>query len=104
MCEHAAQLPLSDLPPGAVVRVMVGDEPVAVCNVEGEVYAISDRCAHAEASLSAGSLEGHLLYCPWHAAAFDVRTGRPTGPPADRPCATFDVSIEGDTVTIASKK
>ena len=95
-----AQLDMKTLPPGAVVRVMVGEEPVAVCNVEGRVHAIHDRCTHADISLSSGSLEGPLLYCPWHGAAFDVRTGRAVLPPADQPCELFSVQVEGDTVTI----
>jgi nitrite reductase/ring-hydroxylating ferredoxin subunit len=65
--------PAADLPPGAVVGV----EGYAVGNIAGEIFAVSRRCRHLGADLANGTVdeEGRLV-CPWHHAAYDVRTGR----------------------------
>ena len=70
---------LTDLPPGESARV-VAHVPVAVFNADGELFAIDDTCTHQDASLSEGWLEDCMIECPLHAASFDLRTGKPTGP------------------------
>ena len=85
---------LEDLPPGEVIRVTDGvPAPVAVFNADGEFYAVDDTCTHQDASLADGWLEGCLIECPLHAASFDLRTGRPIGPPAKRALRTHRVSV-----------
>ncbi|NLU68370.1 bifunctional 3-phenylpropionate/cinnamic acid dioxygenase ferredoxin subunit [Streptomyces sp. HNM0574] len=86
--------PLEDLPPGESVRVTEGvPVPVAVFNADGTLYAIDDTCTHQDASLSDGFLEGCFVECPLHEAFFDLRTGRPTCPPARKPVRTHEVSV-----------
>jgi len=84
---------LSDLPPGESVRVQHGELAIAVFNVDGELYAIDDTCTHQDASLSDGFLEGCAVECPLHASCFDLRTGRPDGPPAKKPVRTHQVAV-----------
>jgi 3-phenylpropionate/trans-cinnamate dioxygenase ferredoxin subunit len=79
---------VGDLPPGESTRVLA-HVPVAVFNADGELFAVDDTCTHQDASLSEGWLEGCLVECPLHAASFDLRTGKPTGPPAKRPIRTY---------------
>ncbi|GAA3562910.1 bifunctional 3-phenylpropionate/cinnamic acid dioxygenase ferredoxin subunit [Amycolatopsis ultiminotia] len=83
---------VSDIPVGEAVRVQA-DVMVAVFNADGVFYAIDDTCTHQDASLSDGWLEGCAVECPLHAACFDLRTGRPSGPPARRPVRTHQVSV-----------
>jgi 3-phenylpropionate/trans-cinnamate dioxygenase ferredoxin component len=86
---------IDDLPPGESIRVSDGvPAPIAVFNAGGTVYAIDDTCTHQDASLADGWLEGCLVECPLHAACFDLRTGRPTGPPAKEPVRTHRVTVE----------
>jgi nitrite reductase/ring-hydroxylating ferredoxin subunit len=47
-----------------------------VANVKGKYYAVSDRCGHANAYRSRGSLNGTIITCPLHGAQFDVITGK----------------------------
>ena len=90
--------PLAKLPPGEVA-VLESPTPVAVFNVDGELYAVADQCTHQDARLSDGFLEGCAVECPLHATLFDLRTGEPTGPPATRAVRTFPVSVlDGDVV------
>ena len=88
---------LADIPVGEAVRVMA-EVPIAVFRVDaddtgGEVYAIDDTCPHQRASLSDGWLEGCAVECPLHASRFDLRTGRPDGPPAKAPVRTHQVVV-----------
>ncbi|TNC25869.1 bifunctional 3-phenylpropionate/cinnamic acid dioxygenase ferredoxin subunit [Amycolatopsis alkalitolerans] len=83
---------VSDIPAGGSVRVQA-EVAVAVFNVDGVFYAIDDTCTHQDASLSDGWLEGCEIECPLHAACFDLRTGRPSGPPARKPVRTHEVTV-----------
>lgn len=43
----------------------------------GKPFALSNRCRHLFASLGDGQVtEDGCLQCPWHAARYDVRTGK----------------------------
>ena len=66
------RLPAAELPPGAVRRA--GEW--AVGNADGSLFAVSRRCRHQLADLSAGSIDADgCLVCPWHQSRYDVRTG-----------------------------
>ncbi len=89
-----------EIAPGTALRVEVGDEPVAIFNLDGEFYAIGDICSHAEASLSEGDIYGDIVECPLHGAEFHIRTGVPRTLPAVTPVPTFPVRIEGDDLLL----
>jgi len=43
----------------------------------GEPFAVSNRCRHLFASLGKGRVtEDGCLECPWHAALYDIATGK----------------------------
>jgi 3-phenylpropionate/trans-cinnamate dioxygenase ferredoxin component len=88
----------SELGPGEVRRI--DNPPIAVFNVEGALFAISDVCTHAEASLSEGRVEGQTVECPLHGACFDLRTGEALTPPAFEPVQTFAVVVQDDEVYV----
>ncbi|MGX1129173.1 3-phenylpropionate/trans-cinnamate dioxygenase ferredoxin subunit [Streptomyces glaucescens] len=91
---------LEDLPEGESIRVET-TPPVAVFHTDdGELYAIDDTCTHQDASLSEGWLEGCLVECPLHAAAFDLRTGQPTCLPARRPVRTHRVTVDDGVIHV----
>ena len=63
----------SDLPPGT----LLGVAHHVVGNADGKLFAVSRRCRHLGADLANGSIDGDgCLVCPWHAAKYDVETGR----------------------------
>jgi 3-phenylpropionate/trans-cinnamate dioxygenase ferredoxin subunit len=86
---------LGDLVPGTPLRVIVGGTAVAVVLASDTVYAVDDRCSHADVSLSEGDVEGCFIECWLHGSQFDLRTGEPTCLPATEPIATFATLIEG---------
>jgi 3-phenylpropionate/trans-cinnamate dioxygenase ferredoxin subunit len=91
-------VPRSQLRPGAGVRVEFGDHRVAIFLVGDDVYAIGDRCSHAEASLAEGFILDHEVECPRHGSTFDLRTGEPDALPATRPVPTYQVKVEDGDV------
>jgi 3-phenylpropionate/trans-cinnamate dioxygenase ferredoxin subunit len=96
---------LSELPNNAGVRVDVGEEHIAVFRVDDAVYAIGDRCSHAEASLSEGELFGTDVECPRHGAEFDITTGQQKSLPATKPVPCYKTDIrDGEVfITIATE-
>ena len=92
---------LDELPAEGAIGVQVGTLPIAVVQVAGEVYALHDVCSHEEVPLSEGDVYDHTVECWLHGSCFDLRTGKPTGPPATKPVTTYQVKIEGDDVLVA---
>jgi len=92
--------PLTELPEGRGVRVEVGDHRVAVFRIGDSVYAIGDRCSHAEASLAEGELFGTEVECPRHGSEFDLETGAPGSLPATRPVPVYDVAVVAGEVVL----
>jgi 3-phenylpropionate/trans-cinnamate dioxygenase ferredoxin component len=93
--------PLHGLVDGEGVKVTVGETEIAVFRVDESVWAIADRCSHAEASLAEGELFGTHVECPRHGAEFDITTGKQLSLPATKPVRTFDTRIvDGDVVVL----
>jgi 3-phenylpropionate/trans-cinnamate dioxygenase ferredoxin subunit len=87
---------VAEMPEGRGLRVEFGEHRVAVFRIGDSVYAIGDRCSHAEASLAEGELFGLDVECPRHGSEFNLETGKPGSFPATRPVPVYEVLIEGD--------
>ena len=92
---------LDELPTEGAIGVQIGDLPVAVVRVGGEVFALHDVCSHEEVPLSEGDVYDHTVECWLHGSCFDLRTGNPTGPPATEPVPTYQVKIQGDDLYVS---
>jgi len=94
---------LAELPPGGAKRVYAANEAVALFNVNGTVYAIANRCSHARASLSEGTVDPVrcAVTCPWHEGIFSLETGRVLGGPPVHAVVTYRVKLEDGTIFIA---
>lgn len=73
---------------------------ILVCNVEGALYAVEDRCSHDNAPLDNGELDDYEIECPRHGARFDVRSGKALCLPATRAIETYAVEVRGDELWI----
>lgn len=89
---------LAELPDGRGVRVEAVGHRIALFRIDESVYAIGDRCSHAEASLAEGELFDLDVECPRHGSEFSITTGEPGSLPATRPVPVYPVSIEDGEV------
>ena len=95
---------LSDVPEDGALRVELADIDVAVVRFEGQVYALEDKCSHADVPLSEGDVEllggAPTIECFLHGSCFDLRTGEPTNLPATEPVDVYPVRVEGEDVLV----
>jgi nitrite reductase/ring-hydroxylating ferredoxin subunit len=91
-----------DLAEGSMVAVLVGDTDVLLARVQGQYYAISNVCSHADAWLHQGELRSATwaVQCPLHQGCFDLRTGYPTAWPASQPVQVYAVRVEGEDILV----
>ena len=94
--------PLDELPPGSHRIVRAGYDGACVYNLDGELYAIEDRCSHDDGPLCEGDWDEDLcrVICPRHGSAFDLATGTPRSLPATEPVATYPVRVVDGTIVL----
>jgi 3-phenylpropionate/trans-cinnamate dioxygenase ferredoxin component len=94
--------PVDEFPPGSVKIVRAGQIAVGVYNLDGEYYAIEDRCSHDDGPLAEGDFDAEdaVVVCPRHGSRFDIRTGRPLTLPAYQPVDTFPVVVDDGWVKV----
>jgi 3-phenylpropionate/trans-cinnamate dioxygenase ferredoxin subunit len=94
--------PLDELPPGSMKLVHAGQVALGVYNVDGELYAVEDRCSHDDGPLVEGDWEPDegVVICPRHGSRFDIRSGRPLTLPAVFPVETFPVVVADGWVKV----
>jgi len=91
---------LSECPPGSLLDVEAGRESIVLANIDGDLYALENRCSHQDLPLSDGELDGDRLECLYHGARFDVCTGRAVGLPAIKPVETYPVELRGQEIYV----
>ncbi len=60
--------------------VIVGGVQVVVLNIDGQIRAYADRCAHRDVRLSTGQFHRGVLLCTAHYWEYDPDTGRGINP------------------------
>lgn len=100
MAEFVRILRVSELPPAGEAReVVCGAKQLCIANSGGEFSAMDNVCPHRGGPLGQGVVEDGKVICPWHAWAFDVKTGAATHTPLAR-VEVYEVKIEGDDVLV----
>jgi 3-phenylpropionate/trans-cinnamate dioxygenase ferredoxin subunit len=94
--------PVEELPPGSVKIVYAGSLAVGVYNLNGEFYALEDRCSHDDGPLCEGDFDAEegVAICPRHGANIDIRSGRALTLPAVEPVNTFPVRVVDGIVKV----
>ncbi len=100
MADYVKVASADELQPGGAKLVEVGDQRVALFNVEGTCYAIDDTCTHVGGPLSEGALKNDVVTCPWHGARFCVRDGQVQGPPAQVNVKSYPVRVTDGSIEI----
>ncbi len=72
---------VSEISKGHMKHVEINGKEIAIANLDGKFYAFSDRCGHMNARLSPGNINPNVVTCPFHAAKFDVTSGKKVGEP-----------------------
>ncbi len=101
MADFVKVCKIDNIPVGAGRTVDVKGKPVAVFNVDGNFFAISDTCLHRGGPLGEGELEGKVVTCPWHAWRYDVTTGVNEMNPS-MIVQKYQVKVEGDDLLVAT--
>lgn len=93
---------VEEIPAGS--RKVVDIDPdlsIAVFHVDGEWYAVENRCTHDDGPLVEGDLVApYVVECPRHGARFDIRTGDVLRMPAFEPVPVFEVKVESGEVYV----
>jgi toluene monooxygenase system ferredoxin subunit len=92
-------LTLDDLWDGDITAVSVDGEMVLLANVDGEVYAYSNRCPHQASPLDEGDLDGRTLTCAKHLWEFDAVTGCGINPD-DARLKSYGCRVEDGTILV----
>jgi len=89
---------LDALGEGELIGTSVGGTPILWAKVEGEIYALSDRCPHRGYPLHhKGKLDGYTITCAYHGGQFDIRTGVCVKHPTETfPCERFMTRTSAD--------
>jgi nitrite reductase (NADH) small subunit len=77
--------------------VYVGERIIALFLLDGEVFALDDRCPHKAGPLGEGHCENGQVFCPLHGWAFDIKTGACADVPS-RPAKCIPVRVEDGKV------
>ena len=93
---------LEELVSGKARQFIVGNRAVAVVRIDDKVYAIGDKCSHADVSLSDGEVlpDSKELECIRHASCFSLETGKPNTLPATQPVPVYVTTIDNGNVFI----
>ena len=90
----------SDVPENGVISREVGEELVAIYNINGTYYATEARCTHGMADLADGTLDGDVIECNFHFGAFHVPSGKAVQPPCFIALKTFKTEVRDGQVYV----
>ena len=83
-----------------VTRVEVGPRRIAIYDTPSGVFASLALCNHGGADLCDGYFDGHVIECPLHQGAFDVRDGKPVAAPATKAMRVFETRVQDGMVQV----
>jgi nitrite reductase/ring-hydroxylating ferredoxin subunit len=109
---------VDDIPPGSRKVILVNGREIGVFNVNGEFFAVLNRCPHQGGPLCSGrqtgflvaptpgdyqlSRPGEVIRCPWHGWEFDLRSGQSWCEPSKVRVRSYDVSVESGETLVAA--
>ena len=101
---------VGEIKPGEKKLVTLKGREIGVFNVNGEFFALVNRCPHAGGPMCEGVItslvapgqvgeykltrKDEFLRCPWHGWEFEIRTGQSWCDPKDLKIRQFKVAVE----------
>ena len=105
-----------EVAPGHCKIVNVNGREIGVFNLNGEYFALANRCPHEGGPLCQGHIiplvqsdgPGHyrlarhqeFLRCPWHGWEFEIRTGQSWCDPKSTRARQFQVKVESGAALV----
>jgi nitrite reductase/ring-hydroxylating ferredoxin subunit len=90
----------SEVPVNGVISREIGEELVAIYNIDGTFYATEARCTHGLSDLADGTLEGDVIECSFHFGAFHVPSGKAVQSPCFINLKTFKIEARDGQVFV----
>lgn len=103
---------VDEIPAGGRKIVAINGRSIGIFNINGEFFALRNRCPHEGAELCTGTVTGlrrsdapgdyqwdragEILRCPWHGWEFDIKTGQSWFDPNRVRVRPYPVSVESD--------
>lgn len=88
----------ADIPEGGGV-VFAAQKVVVTQPTAGQFKAFSATCTHQGCAVK--DVVDNVITCPCHNSTFDAATGSPTAGPATQPLPAREISVAGDSITLA---
>ncbi len=90
---------VNDVKPGQGKAIVANGKEIALFNVGGKFFAISNECRHQGGPLGEGDLDGNIVTCPLHMWQYDVTTGQSLTMPGAN-VQHYAVKVEGNDVLV----
>ncbi len=96
--------PLDELGPGETKTLYLEGKMVGLFNVNGNLYALNNRCSHARGPLAEGTVitEECSVVCPWHYGKFDLKNGNAIDGVINKPVETYQVQIRDGVIHVGT--
>lgn len=96
---------LDDLTPGETKVVYIEGKQVGLFNINGNLYAINNRCTHARGPLTEGEIDSKTcsVVCPWHYGKFDIETGQAIDGLVNKPVETYQVEVRDGIIWVGTR-
>lgn len=101
--DFTAGVGLGDIPAEGTLAGRVGDDPVLLSRLGGELFAIGGACTHYGGHLGDGLIGETTVRCPLHHACFNLKTGTVLRAPALDPVDRWQVDVEGGRAFVRKK-
>jgi 3-phenylpropionate/trans-cinnamate dioxygenase ferredoxin subunit len=84
---------VEELLPGERAIFEIGDLSIAVFQIAGRYFAISDLCSHDDGPVAEGDVAGEEIACPRHGARFSLESGKALSLPAVSDIPAYPVRV-----------
>ena len=99
--EFAGVGKVADFALGAMKAFKLGDREVTVVLLDDGWHAFGNYCPHAFAPISAGWIADGQVFCAFHYACFDLKTGVHISGPGWEGLPIHEVRVVGDEVQVS---
>jgi len=91
---------INDVKPNSMTGVTINDHKILLANVNGNYYAIGNKCMHRGCTLSEGELNAETVVCPCHGSTYELKTGNFITGPTKKPEPAYELKVENNSILI----